>query len=129
MHIRKILSIDDEVLVNKIICKILETNGYFVVSAHNGSKAIELFDETFDLVILNNVMPDLSGKDTFLALKELDSDVKVLISSGAFTEDVKFMLENGALGFIMKPYGEKELIQRIEGFRLRSAYRNVFIMF
>jgi len=103
-----ILIIDDEELIRANASEILCESGYGIMSAENGWEGVEVFRQhhkTIDLVLLDLVMPTMSGREAYDALKEIDPKVKVLLSSG-FRQDerVEEILNAGALGFIQKPY-------------------------
>jgi two-component system, cell cycle sensor histidine kinase and response regulator CckA len=103
-----IMLVDDEAILRLSGHCLLEELGYQVYLAEDGEQALELYARERDrigLVILDMVMPKLSGKETFLRLKELDPEVRVLFSSGFHREGtVHELLEIGAKGFIHKPY-------------------------
>ena len=103
-----IMLVDDEAIIRLSGHCLLEELGYQVYLAEDGEQALELFARERDrigLVILDMVMPKLSGKETFLRLKELDPEVRVLFSSGFHREGtVNELLAIGASGFIHKPY-------------------------
>ena len=70
--------------------------------------------EPLDLIVLDMIMPGLSGRETFYRLKEIDPTIKVLLySAHSMDEDVHLMLERGALGFVQKPYRIAALSQKI----------------
>lgn len=104
----RILVVDDEQVMRVTAQAILEELGYEVVLAENGQQAVTIFKEekgTFDLIVLDMVMPVMNGRDCFLLLKEQDANVRVILSSGfAREEDIKEMKHNGLKGFIRKPY-------------------------
>ena len=65
--------------------QMLKTLGYKVLSVKSGKEAIELYRENkdkIDMVLLDMVMPDMGGGKTYDSLREIDSDIKVLLSSG-----------------------------------------------
>jgi len=103
-----IMLVDDEAIIRLSGHCLLEELGYQVYLAEDGEQALELYArdrERIGLVILDMVMPKLSGKETFLRLRELDPGVRVLFSSGFHREGtVNELLEIGARGFIHKPY-------------------------
>lgn len=103
-----ILIIDDEKLMRDLACDILKECGYKTFSTKNGSSGLSFYEKKqkiIDIVILNMLMPDYTGKEVFIKLKELKPDIKVIITSG-FKQDNRAteLLEMGALGFIQKPY-------------------------
>jgi nitrogen-specific signal transduction histidine kinase/ActR/RegA family two-component response regulator len=110
-----ILVVDDEAVIRMTSGTLIRDLGYEVTLAEDGEEALDLYrqdQERFDLVILDMVMPKLNGTDTFRRLRELDSDARVLISSG-FTRDAGIgdLRDEGLLGFIKKPYRRSELSQ------------------
>jgi CheY-like chemotaxis protein len=112
-----ILVVDDEEMIRQLGADILEDIGYKILFASQGEEAIEIYQssgEKIDLVILDVVMPGIGGKETFLALKELNPDIKVLLSSGYSTDGgVGEILKEGVGGFIQKPYRDEELIKKV----------------
>jgi len=66
-------------------------------------------------IVLDMIMPEMGGRETFLKLKEINKDVKVAIISGySENDEVLEMLEKGAVGFLHKPFKIKELINIIK---------------
>jgi DNA-binding NtrC family response regulator len=108
-----VLVIDDETHVRITAENILETCGYQVLCAENGIKGIEIFKsfhDKIDAVLLDMAMPKISGKETLLKLKEIDFDVKVVMTSGYMPEALHNELkELGIKSFIQKPYNVEEL--------------------
>jgi len=112
----QILIVDDEEMITYSMKLILENAGYKVMTCKNGSEAITLFENSYkyiDLVILDMIMPDLSGEEIFIALKKIKNDVKVLLLSGYSLTKGEGIISKGALGFLQKPVLAEELIQKI----------------
>ena len=103
-----ILVVDDQETVWDFLIEALQTLGYSVILAENGLDAVEICRENpgqIDLVILDMIMPKLGGHQTFLRLKTIDPEVRVLLSSGFVSEaEVQDLLAQGACGFIPKPH-------------------------
>jgi len=103
-----ILLVDDEeriLTVGREICKAL---GYSVITCDSGKEALKIYKErkdTINLVILDMIMPEMNGLETFMALKKMNPDIKVLLSTG-YSIDAKAqeMLKQGCKGYILKPY-------------------------
>ncbi|MEK6691804.1 MAG: response regulator [Nitrospirota bacterium] len=116
----RVLVVDDEEFIRGLSMEALEGLGYDVLEAADGKEAIEIYKAEkgkIDLVILDLIMPKMGGKETFEMLKEIDPDVKVLISSGyGIDPQARGMLDNGAKGFIQKPYNIVEIADMIRGF-------------
>ncbi len=103
-----ILLVDDEeriLTVGREICKAL---GYSVITVDSGKEALRIYKDRKDkinLVILDMIMPEMNGLETFLALKKLNPDIKVLLSTGySIDEKAQEMLRQGCKGYILKPY-------------------------
>ncbi|MCJ7601216.1 MAG: response regulator [Desulfobulbaceae bacterium] len=112
-----ILIVDDEAMNIESLKELLETLGYKTFTASNGLKAIELYREyrkDIHMVILDMIMPGMNGRETFLRLKEIDAEAKVLLSSGySINGEATNILDLGCSGFIQKPFGVAELSQKI----------------
>lgn len=108
-----ILLVDDEEIIRELGSDMLTELGYEVITAKDGKEAIQLFAEhraQIDLAIIDMIMPVMGGRDCFLALKNIDPEVKTILSSG-YTLDgaVQQILDEGMLGFVPKPYRLHEL--------------------
>lgn len=103
-----ILLAEDEAIVMKTAKEMLEICGYSVMTARDGEECVKIYKEKtqqIDLVILDMVMPKKSGKETFTELKEINEDVKVVLSSGFKRDErVNEIMQMGVKGFIQKPY-------------------------
>ncbi|MGV8080096.1 MAG: PAS domain S-box protein [Syntrophales bacterium] len=108
-----ILLVDDEPTVAEVTGELLTSLGYRVYSAGNGQEAIAVYmvkRKEIDLVILDMIMPGLSGGETFDRLKEIDPEVKVLLSSGySIDGEAKTIMERGCRGFLQKPFHIEQL--------------------
>jgi len=103
-----VLLVDDEeriLTIGQEICKAL---GYSVITVTSGEEAIRFYKEKkeeINLVVLDMMMPEMNGLETFLKLKKLNPDIKVLLSTGyAIDEKAQEMLRQGCKGYILKPY-------------------------
>jgi CheY-like chemotaxis protein len=103
-----ILLVDDEAIILSVTQKMLEKLGYQVLTASSGKEAIDLYEkkrEEIDLVILDMIMPGMGGGKTFDRLKEIDCNVKILLSSGySINGQARNILNRGCRGFIQKPF-------------------------
>jgi len=112
-----VLLVDDELrilTVGREICKAL---GYRVMIANSGKEALKIYSEKKDqinLVVLDMIMPEMNGLETFLELKKQNPDVKVLLSTGySIDEKAQAMLESGCKGYILKPYSVIDFSHKI----------------
>lgn len=114
-----VLLVDDEGTITDIGEEMLQTLGYKAIIAHNGREAVDLYREHMDrvdLVILDMIMPEMSGGETYDILKQIDPDIKVLLSSGySIDGEASEILERGCTGFIQKPFTVNDLSQKIRG--------------
>ncbi|BCG46230.1 Sensory box histidine kinase/response regulator [Citrifermentans bremense] len=109
-----ILLVDDEETICDIGAMMLGQLGYEVVTALSGASALQIYRSRpeIKLVILDLTMPQMDGEQTFVALKALDPEVKVIMSSGYSEQEVtgKFT-GTGLLDFIQKPYSMQALTE------------------
>jgi PAS domain S-box-containing protein len=110
-----ILLVDDEAMVRELAEVVLLQFGYKVVSAASAERALDLYRQspnTVDLVVLDLVMPGMGGEECLLKLREINPNVKVVISSGYGPKQTKReILSMGAEDFIDKPYRIEDLLQ------------------
>ena len=109
--------VEDEKLICDIGKQMLEAMGYSCLTAQNGRSALEIYEEKrhqIDMVILNMVMPGMSGGETFGRLIKVNPKIKVLLSSGyGMTEEADEILQRGCSAFIQKPFSMNELSQKV----------------
>jgi len=112
-----ILLIDNEQMILNVGEKLLKLVGYNVLIAGDGKRGLEEYKKNqndIDIVILDMIMPGMSGSKTYDGLKEINPDVKVLVSSGYSLEsDARDMLKKGCSGFIQKPFAIAQLSNKI----------------
>jgi CheY-like chemotaxis protein len=112
-----ILLVDDEKMVREVNKDLLESIGYKVHAVGNGQEAIAVYmekKEKINLVILDMIMPGLSGPDTFDRLREINPNVKVLLSSGySINGKVQTIMDRGCNGFLQKPFKLEELSSKV----------------
>jgi two-component system cell cycle sensor histidine kinase/response regulator CckA len=116
-----VLLVDDEEVIVDVGQEILKSMGYKVVIARSGMEAIEVFDKAHylasapDLIILDMIMPEMGGGETYDKLKEINPQVKVLLSSGyGIDGQATEILKRGCDGFIQKPFNISDLSQSIK---------------
>ena len=111
----RILLAEDEDVIREMTQLALSSRGYTVLSAADGSSALALYQQHWreiDLVIADMVMPGLSGIDLLTRMKEINPDVRVIVSSGYSREmEGRHMLQYGCLGYLQKPYDTQALHQ------------------
>jgi len=114
-----ILLIDDEKMILDVGIELLEELGYTVQLAMRGQDAIDVFQRDrgkIDLIIMDMIMPGMSGGETFDRLKKIDPDIKVLLSSGySINSQAAKILQRGCDGFIQKPFNMNQLAEKVQG--------------
>jgi len=112
-----ILLVDDELMVIQVTKELLESLGYKVYLAASGQEALAVYMEKrreIDLVILDMIMPGISGGETFDRLRNIDPTVRVLLSSGySLTGKAQEILDCGCNGFLQKPFHLENLSSKV----------------
>ncbi len=112
-----ILIIDDETMLTETGETMLNELGYTVLTANDGKTGIEIYrshSRKIDLIILDMIMPKMSGNATFDQLKLIDPNVNVLVSSGyGIDGPASELLKKGCRGFIQKPFNLMELSKKV----------------
>ncbi len=112
---RRILIIEDEAVIRKAIRMACEKEGYEVVEAENGSEGLYLSESSRpDLILLDVMLPDISGFDVCREVRKSGSAVPIIILSAKTDEiDIVVGLEIGTDDYITKPFRARELLARI----------------
>ena len=104
-------------MVTKVAEDLLRLLGYKVLIAGSGKEAIKIYAENgsqIDIVVLDMIMPDLSGAETYNKLKDMNPEIKALLSSGySINARATEILDRGCNGFIQKPFNIKELSRKL----------------
>jgi two-component system cell cycle sensor histidine kinase/response regulator CckA len=112
-----ILLVDDEALVLEVGAKMLTKLGYTVFEARGGREAVEIYKakkDKIDVVILDQIMPDMTGAAVYDQLKQINGEVKVLLSSGySLHGERNERMKQGCNGFISKPFKIQALSAKI----------------
>jgi DNA-binding response OmpR family regulator len=111
-----VLVIDDEKTVLETIKDALECYGFTVYTASNAKEAIAVFrDNQHDIgmVLLDYLLPEMSGEWIFENLRCLDPDVRVVLLTGCEESVADRMLERGLRGYLQKPFRLPELVERV----------------
>ena len=103
-----ILVVDDEEIVRKLTARMLQRLGYKVAVCKDGAEGVEYYRkawEQVDLVILDMIMPKLDGRDTFIAMRKINPDIKAILSSGyGLNAEAQSILDEGVRRFLQKPF-------------------------
>ncbi|MBL7048408.1 MAG: response regulator transcription factor [Nitrospira sp.] len=111
---KKILIVEDEVKISDIVKAYLEKEGFTTTVAPTGQKAISLLKERYDLIILDLMLPDMSGEDICQVVRE-DSDTPIIMLTAKSDEDDRIHgLGIGADDYVVKPFSPRELVARVK---------------
>jgi len=113
----RVLLVEDEEALRDVTRQMLEDVGCTVTAFGDGAQALHHFakaPDDFDVVILDMVMPLMNGRETLRAMRSIRPDVRALIASGYSLEgETRATLEEGARGFVQKPYDSATLARKI----------------
>ncbi|MBW1703003.1 MAG: PAS domain S-box protein [Deltaproteobacteria bacterium] len=113
-----LLLVDDEDMIIDACEQLLEEMGYKVLIAKGGKDAIKVYKKNkdeIDMVILDMIMPDMGGGETYDKLKEINPKIKVLLASGySIDGQASEILGRGCNGFIQKPFQMENLSHKIK---------------
>ena len=114
MRRTRILIVDNEPAIRKLLRANLEKNGFEAMSADDGAEALKLVErEAPDLVVLDIIMPRMDGFETCRRLREWSTIPIIMLSAKDEEQDKVKCLEIGADDYITKPFGSGELVARI----------------
>ncbi len=113
----RIFLIEDDVLLSQMLRHLLETHGYKVLTAYSGDKAVEKYrqmQKEIDLVILDFDLPEKDGLLVARAIRNLNPEVKIIMTSGFIEPNIKEQLDGlNHLYFFEKPYNPEQILQKI----------------
>ena len=114
---KKIMVVDNEPDIVDLTRTVLELGGYQVVPSYSGEECLrKLEKEKVDLVLLDIMMPGMSGWDVFNRIKKKSSDIKVAFMSVLEISEKRkqVLLDEGLADYIMKPFDKEGLLKRID---------------
>ncbi len=123
MNSFKILVVDDEARMRKLLKDFLSTSGYEVTEAENGQKALEVFNINADisLIILDVMMPVLDGWSTLREIRKTSKVPVIMLTARGEERDELFGFELGVDEYISKPFSPKILVARVDAL-LKRCY-------
>lgn len=126
---QKILLVDDELDTATVFETVLKQGGFEVTIANNGQGALSSCKtDTFDLVLLDQMMPDMSGNDVLRALKEDPATKEVpvaMLTNFSHDELVKEALNRGAIDYILKyQISHEDLLKKVKGILEQAPAKN-----
>jgi len=116
-----VLVIDDEVRILRILQRVLELEGYRVLTANNGKAALDAFDkETPELVLLDIMMPDVDGYTMCQRIREFSQIPIIMVTAKDSDQEIVQGLNAGADDYVTKPFSASELVARVRAVLRRS---------
>jgi signal transduction histidine kinase/ActR/RegA family two-component response regulator len=111
-----VLLIDDELIIRDVGSKMLELLGYAVEVAQNGQEGLDkYYQQPADLIILDMIMPGMSGTEVFKKLRAYDPDAKIVLSSGySLDTQTEELMATGCRGFLQKPFTLSQLAEMLK---------------
>ena len=119
----KILVVDDESRMRKLVGDFLRRDGFIVVEAGDGEEALDMFyaDKEIALIILDLMMPKINGLEVLREIRENDSKIPIIMLTAKGDESDELTgFESGADEYIAKPFSPKILVARVEAILKRS---------
>lgn len=119
----RILVVDDESRIRKLLKDFLGKKGYTVLEAEDGKKAIDIFEQEenkLDLIILDVMMPNMDGWSTLRTLRQTSDIPVIMLTARGEEHDELFGFELGVDEYISKPFSPKILVARVEALLKRT---------
>lgn len=114
MKISNILIVEDDIEINNLIAEVLKKEKYNVIQAFDGKEALEKYNENFQMIVLDLMLPYVDGIEVLRKIRE-KSNLPIIILSAKDEEVDRIVgLSMGADDYIMKPFSVRELIARIK---------------
>ena len=118
----KILLVDDDRELTSLLKELLEMEGFEIIVADDGEKALSLLDNSIDLLLLDVMMPRKNGIDTLKELRQQHQTPVIMLTARGSELDRVLGLELGADDYLPKPFNDRELVARIRAILRRSNW-------
>lgn len=124
-----ILVVEDDIIINQVICEFLKENKYNVVPVFDGQIALEKFNsETFDLIILDIMIPSISGIELLKEIRK-KSDVPIMMLTAINDEYTQLISFNNMISdYVVKPFSPTILVKRVENILRNTTKENNIIL-
>ena len=122
MEQKTILIVDDENMIREAVASYLEKQGYHVLQAETGTQALSLLEKTVSFVILDLMLPDISGEEICSRIRRQSRIPIIMLTAKTMEDDMLNGLNLGADDYITKPFSLKNLYARIQAVWRRSDH-------
>ena len=123
---QSLLLVDDEEMALTLMKRILSDAGFNVATAHSGFACLDLFRKrpyAFDLILLDLTMPFMDGEETFMRLRDIRSDVPVVLCTGFILQErLNRLMGSGLAGFLRKPISPDEIVGLVRSTLANAKY-------
>lgn len=128
-NMANILVVEDDIIINQVICEFLKENKYNVVPVFDGQIALEKFNsETFDLIILDIMIPSISGIELLKEIRK-KSDVPIMMLTAINDEYTQLISFNNMISdYVVKPFSPTILVKRVENILRNTIKENNIIL-
>lgn len=123
----RILIVDDEAEIRKILHILLENSGYEVLEAHDGLAAVATLktDDKIDLCIMDVMMPRMNGLEALSEIRKFSSIPVLFLTARSLEEDKELAYSGGGDDYLVKPFSSKELLMKVEALiRRYTSYKS-----
>lgn len=118
----RVLVVEDDHEVNELLCNLLHQNEYLAIPAYSGLEALQILDkERIGLVLLDLMLPSLSGEQLLSTIRTSKDVPVIIISAKSSLSDKVELLKSGADDYITKPFHTEEVLARIESCLRRTS--------
>jgi CheY-like chemotaxis protein len=114
----RVLVVDDDEMIRTVFRDILGYHGYQAILAEDGNKALEILSDPRNdiaLVVLDLIMPGLSGMEVYTSIRKVRPDIEIVISSGyPIDDETRDFLTGDHVAFVSKPFSVDEFMDKIQ---------------
>ncbi|MBW2000571.1 MAG: response regulator [Deltaproteobacteria bacterium] len=110
----RILIVDDEEMIQRLLKRFLEDRGHEVYTVSTGQEALEMMKRAPEIILLDMMLPDMDGLEVFNRAKEIRPSARVILMSGMHRENDSLARFDGDIEFIPKPLNLEHLAQVID---------------
>lgn len=119
--VKSVLIVDDEEKIRDVLASYLQKEGYHARMASSGKEALEILQDSVDLVILDLMLPDISGEEVCRKIRQISSVPILMLTAKVEEEDRIKGLSIGADDYVIKPFSPREVVARIKAILRRIS--------